>query len=188
MNPSRSEGAAQLAGCNPKPEPEPVTNWTNQDSLNKTTLTHSAPQTQARARTRARISRLRIPFFFLFFLFFCLIFFFFLSLSLFPSSFISIDIHTFILLTIVYAVCLFFLFIVFSALKGGFIYAFGFVRLYVAYYTIYHVTAGVVSCIPFRQRIIRKNYIVRLRFIPSHSIHTVTVTVPVLLLCCVTLH
>lgn len=56
MNPSRSEGAAQLAGCNPKPEPEPVTNWTYQDSLNKTTLTHSAPQTQARAHARVRAS------------------------------------------------------------------------------------------------------------------------------------
>lgn len=117
MNPSRSEGAAQLTGCNPKLEPEPVTNWTNQDSLNKTTLTHSAPQTQA--RRRARTSRLRIPFLFLFFLFFCLIFFFLsFSLSLFPSSFISIDIHTLILLTIVYAVCLFFIHC-FQCSEGG---------------------------------------------------------------------
>lgn len=118
MNPSRSEGAAQLTGCNPKLEPEPVTNWTNQDSLNKTTLTHSAPQTQARAGVRA-------PHGFASRSYSCsscssVLFFFFLSfsLSLFPSSFISIDIHTLILLTIVYAVCLFFIHC-FQCSEGG---------------------------------------------------------------------
>lgn len=118
MNPSRSEGAAQLAGCNPKPEPEPVTNWTNQDSLNKTTLTHSAPQTQARARTRARISRLRIPFF-LFFLFFCPIFFF-LSFSLFIPFFLYIHWYPYVYTTY-YCVCSmpFFFIHCFQCSEGG---------------------------------------------------------------------